>query len=153
MAMSEPRPWHRLFGLTWTDFCDASALEVKPEVDLSVHQLCLDLLLIRQGPGPLPQPLPDGFDNLGRYNAITFKSHQEALDFWALCELVSHYTGIRKHFSPSLNELLPVSDLRLYVVCVRYPQNLAKEVPLTPLREGVYEVLLGILPIRVIVVQ
>jgi len=64
--MSELRPWHRLFGLTWTDFCDGSALDVKPEVDLSVHQQFLDLLLIRQGSGSLPQPLPDGFDNLGR---------------------------------------------------------------------------------------
>jgi len=36
---------------------------------------------------------------------------------------------------------------------VRYPQNLAREVPLTSLHEGVYEVALGILRIRVIVVQ
>src|SRR4051812_144538 len=108
--MSEPRPWHRLFGLTWTDFCDGTALEVHPEIDLSVQQQFVDLLLIRQGLGPLPQLLPDGFDDLGRYNVVTFKSHQEALDRWALCEVLGHYVTTRKRYSTSLRDLLPESD-------------------------------------------
>ncbi len=151
--MSEPRPWHRLFGLAWTDFCEGSPMDVQPEVDMSVQQQFADLMLIRQGSGPLPQPLPDGFDNLSRYNLVTFKSHQEALDFWTLCELIAHYVSARKRCSSSPKNLLPESDFRLYAVCVRYPHNLAQELPLTLLQEGVYEVLLGLLRIRVIVVQ
>jgi hypothetical protein len=132
--MSEPRPWHRLFGLTWTDFCEGSSLEVHPELDLSVQQQFLDLLLIRRGPGPLPQPLPDGFDDLGSYNVVTFKSHQEALSSYSLCELLAYFVSAHKHYSPSLRDLLPESDFRLYAVCVRFPQNLARDVMLTSVR-------------------
>ncbi len=153
MAMSEHRPWHRLFGLSWTDFCEGSALEVNPEKDLSVKQQFVDLLLLRQGAGPLPEPLPDGFDNLAGYNVLTFKSHQEALAGWSLCELIGHYVNTRKQYSPSLNNLFPESDFRLYAVCVRYPQGLAQEVSLINLREGVYELPLVHLRIRIIVVQ
>ena len=151
--MSEQRPLHRLFGLSWTDFCDHSALNVTPEKDLSVRQQFLDLLLSRQGPGPLPQPLPDGFDDLGDYNVVTFKSHQEALDGFALCELVCHYVNTRKQCSPSLKNLLAEGSFRLYAVCVRYPHNLAQQIGLTRLRAGVYEVPLLSKRIRLIVVQ
>ena len=151
--MSEQRPLHRLFGLSWTDFCDHSGLNVNPEKDLSVRQQFLDLLLSRQGPGPLPQPLPDGFDDLGDYNVVTFKSHQEALDGFALCELVCHYVNTRKQCSPSLKNLLAEGSFRLYAVCVRYPYNLAQQIGLTRFRAGVYEVPLLSKRIRLIVVQ
>ncbi len=151
--MSEQRPLHRLFGLCWNDFCEGSALGVDPEKDLSVKQQFLDLLLSRQGPGPLPQPLPDGFDDLGDYNVVTFKSHQEALDAFALCEVICHYVNTRKQCSPSLKNLLPESAFRLYAVCVRFPHNLAQQAPLNRIRDGVYEVPLVTQRIRVIVVQ
>jgi hypothetical protein len=150
--MDELRPWHRLFGLSWSAFCSGTGLEVNPEKDLSVKQQLLDLLL-RRGPGPLPLPLPDGFDNLGDWNVVTFKSHQEALDGWALCELVGHYVNVRKQVSPSLKNLLPESAFRLYAVCVRLPHNLAQLVPLTRLQDGVYELQLVHLRIRIIVIQ
>src|SRR2546423_1462664 len=138
--MSEQQPLHRQFGLAWTDFCEGSALGVEREMDLSVKQQFVDLVLTRQGTGPLPQPLPDGFDDLAGHNVVTFKSHREALDGWALCELIGHYVNHRKQCSPARQNLLPESDFRLYAVCVRYPHNLAQEVTLTRLRDGVYEV-------------
>ncbi|MFO0927023.1 MAG: hypothetical protein U0736_08270 [Gemmataceae bacterium] len=149
----DQRPWHRLFGLSWADFCEGSALEVRPETDLSVKQQFVDLVLVRQGSGQLPQPLPDGFDDLATHNLVTFKSHQEALDGWALCELVGHYVNHRKQSSPSLKDLLPEADFRLYAVCVRYPHNLAQVVPLTSVQEGVYEVPALGRRIRIVVVQ
>ncbi|MFO0926004.1 MAG: hypothetical protein U0736_03070 [Gemmataceae bacterium] len=151
--MSDPQPWHRLFGLCWSDLCEGTALDVSTETDLSVRQQFVDLLLTRRGPGPLPDPLPDGFDDLAAHNVVTFKSYQEALDGWALCELVSHYVNTRKQRSPSLKQLLPEADFRLYAVCVRYPHNLAGQATLTRLREGVYELPLVTRRIRVIVVQ
>jgi hypothetical protein len=79
------------------------------------------------------------------------KSHQEALDAWALWELVGHFVNHRKQASPSLDDLLPEEDFRLFAVCVRHPHNLAQRVELTPLRAGVYEVRGLGLRIRVIV--
>jgi hypothetical protein len=48
--MSEQRPYHRYFGLIWFDFFQGSAIEVETEVDLSLKQQFLDLVLIRKGP-------------------------------------------------------------------------------------------------------
>jgi hypothetical protein len=46
------------------------------------------------------------------HNLITFKSHQEALDDWALKELTGHYVNYRKQVSPSLQQLLPEEEFR-----------------------------------------
>ncbi len=149
--MSEIRPLHRLFGLSWIDFFQGTPVAVETELDLSLKQQFIDIVLIRKEPGPLPRPLPDGFEDLAAHNLLTFKSHQEALDPWALWELVGHFVNYRKQASPSLNDLLPEGDFRLFAVCVRYPHNLAQQVALTPLRAGVYEIQGLALRIRVIV--
>ncbi len=151
--MSEPRPFHRLFGLSWIDFFRGSAIDVETELDLSLKQQFLDLVLIRKGPGPIPRRLPDGFEELAAHNLVTFKSFQEAFDVWALWELIGHYVNYRKQSSPSLQNLLPESEYRLFAVCARFPQQLAQQLVLTPLEAGVYEVRLGTLAIRVIVVN
>jgi hypothetical protein len=149
--MSETRPLHRLFGLSWIDFFQGTPVAVETELDLSLKQQFIDLVLIRKGPGSLPRPLPDGFEDLAAHNLVTFKSHQEALDAWALWELVGHFVNYRKQASPSLNDLLPEADFRLYAVCARFPHNLAHQVVLTPHRDGVYEAQGLALRIRVIV--
>ncbi len=151
--MSEARPLHRLFGLSWIDFLQDTPIGVETELDLSVKQQFIDVILIRKGPGPLPRRLPDGFEDLAAHNLLTFKSHQEALDAWTLWELVGHFVNYRKQASPSLQDLLPEDDFRLFAVCVRYPQNLAQRVVLTPVRDGVYEVQGLGLRIRLIVVH
>src|SRR2546423_10190667 len=120
-------------------------------MDLSLKQQFVDLVLIRKGPEPIPRPLPDGFEDLAGHNLLTFKSHQEALDAWALEELISHYVNYRKQSSPSLQNLLPASNYRLFAVCARFPQSLAQELVLTPVRPGVYDVRMGTRPIRIIV--
>lgn len=82
--MLEPRPFHRLFGLSWIDFFQVTDIEVVTALDLSLKQQFIDLVIFRKGPGPVPRPLPDGFKNLGPHNLVTFKSHREALDCWTL---------------------------------------------------------------------
>jgi hypothetical protein len=151
--MSEPRPLHRLFGLSWIDFFQGSPVGVETELDLSLKQQFVDVVLIRKEPGPVPRRLPDGFEELAAHNLITFKSHQEALDDWALMELVGHYVNYRKQCSPSLDDLLPANDFRLFAVCARFPQNLAGQVALAPLGRGVYEVRVLAQWVRVIVVK
>jgi len=98
------------------------------------------MVLIRKKAGPLPCRLPDGFEDLAAHNLVTFKSYQEALDGWALNELVGHYVNYRKQASPSMQDLLPESDFRLFAVSVRFPQGLARQAALTPVRPGVYAV-------------
>ena len=151
--MSEQKPIHQVFGLIWDDFLENSAFAVRREMDLSLKQQLIDLVLIRKGSEPLPGPLPDGLEDLAEHNLVTFKSHQEALDHWALLELLAHYVNYRKQTSPAMDDLLPETDFRLFAVCVRSPRNLARQVAMTPIRAGVYEVPLFALRIRVIVVH
>ncbi len=151
--MSEQRPLHRLFGLSWTDFFQGTDVSVEPEMDLSLKQQFVDLVLIRKGSGPIPRPLPDGFEDLALHNLITFKSHREALDGWALCELIGHYVNYRKQVSPSLDALLPESNFRLFAVCVRYPHNLMQQGGFKQVRAGIYEATYPGVTIQVIVVH
>jgi hypothetical protein len=137
--MDAPIPWHRHFGLTWEDFFHGLPIAVEMEKDLSLKQQRLDLVIVRKEAVELPRRLPDGFDDFGAHNLMTFKSYQEALDGWALNELVAPYVNYRKQVSPSFHELLPETDFRLYAVCVRSPQGLAGQVPLRRLQAGVYE--------------
>lgn len=37
-----------------------------------------------------------------------------------------------------MQDLLPETDFRLFAVCARYPQNLARAGLLTPVQEGVW---------------
>jgi hypothetical protein len=47
---------------------------------------------------------------------VSFKSHHEALDAWAIKELMGLYVAYRKLVSPSTSELLPEDQFGLYAV-------------------------------------
>jgi hypothetical protein len=149
-TMEAPTPFHRMFGLAWLDFFDGSDFEVNTEVDLSIKEQYLDVVVVRKGAGRLPRQLPDGFE-LAVHNLITFKSYQQALDREALTELIGHFVHYRKQASPSRQKLLPETDFRLFAVCARFPQQLARETALAQLAEGVYELRSWTQPIRIIV--
>src|SRR5437660_10891082 len=90
------RDWHRLFGLLLTDYFTNSPFIVEIERDLSQQQQLLDVVILRRGRGRFNGRLPDGLDDLTAHNLITFKSFHEALDAWALKELIGHYVAYRK---------------------------------------------------------
>src|SRR5262245_39578249 len=150
--MEEQRPWHRLFGLSWMDFLHGTPVTVATEKDLSLKKQLLDIVLLRKA-GPLDIRLPDGFEALAGYNLVTCKSHLEKLSAWALQELVGHYVNLRKQESPSMDEdeLLAEDQFRLFAVTDRYPQQLARQLALRSIKEGVYEVEGLGLSIRVVV--
>jgi len=50
---------------------------------------------VRKYPGTFAEPMREGLEELAAHNLITFKSHQEALDDWALKELTGHYVNYR----------------------------------------------------------
>ena len=119
--------------------------------DLALKKQLLDVVVLRRGPGPFAGRLPDGLDNLAAHNLITFKSHHDALDDWALKELTGHYVNYRKQCSARDQPLLPEAEFRLYAVCSRYPHNLANHVTLEPVHQGVYACERGTDKIRIIV--
>jgi hypothetical protein len=151
--MEAQRPWHRLFGLSLVDFFRGTPVVVELEKDLSLKQQLLDVVLIRKGNEPLTCRLPDGFDELAPHNLLTFKSYQEALDGWALNELIGHYVNYRKQASASMQDLLPETQFRLFAVSVRFPQGLARDVPLMAVQPGVYDVRHFTGRVRVVVVH
>src|SRR5262249_30681818 len=101
------RDWHRLFGLLLTGFFTDSPFVVEVERDLSQQQQFLDVVIVRRRRGKFTGVLPDGMDDLAEHNLITFKSLREALDDWAIRELLGYYVAYRKLVSRSPSDLLP----------------------------------------------
>jgi hypothetical protein len=145
------RDWHRLFGLLLTDFFTDSPFVVEVERDLSQQQQFLDVVIVRRRRGKFTEALPDGLGGLAEHNLITFKSHREALDGWAMRELIGSYVAYRKLVSPSPSELLPEGRFRLYAVAARFPHNLAAQTPWQERQQGVYDCLWGLDTVRVVV--
>jgi hypothetical protein len=145
------RDWHRLFGLLLTDFFTDSPFTVEIERDLSEQQQFLDVVVVRRRRGQFTGLLPDGIEGLAPHNLISFKSHWESLDSWALKELAAHYVAYRKLVSPKLSALLPEAQFRLYAVCARYPHQLSSQIPWREHQAGVYDCGWGTDMIRVIV--
>ena len=145
------REWHRLFGLLLTDFFTDTPFVVEVERDVSQQQQLLDVVVVRRRRGKFAGALPDGLTDLAEHNLITFKSHREALDDWAVRELVGHYVAYRKLVSPSPSDLLAADRFRLYAVCARFPHNLSEQVPWQAVQAGVYDCRWGLDTVRVIV--
>jgi hypothetical protein len=145
------RDWHRLFGLLLTDFFTGSSFRVEVERDLSVQQQLLDVTIVRRGRGRFAGRLPDGLEGLRPHNLMTFKSRHEALDGWALKELVGADVAYRKLVSPTPSALLPQDQFGLYAVAARFPHNLSGQVPWQRVQAGVYDCRWGTDTIRVLV--
>jgi hypothetical protein len=145
------RDWHRLFGLLLADFFTGSPFVVEVERDLSVQQQFLDVVIVRRGRGTFTERLPDGLEGLRAHNLITFKSHRETLDDWAMKELIGHYVAYRKLVSESPSELLGEDEFGLYAVTARHPDRLSSQVPWRQVQPGVYDCPWGTDTVRVVV--
>ena len=145
--------WHHLFGLFLIDFFTNTPYEVELEKDLSIRQQLLDMVVLRKMPGILQKRLPDGLDGLADYNLLTYKSLHEPLDDWAIKELVGHYVNYRKQVGPSMNDLIPESNFKLYAISTRYPKKLAEKLTLHSINQGVYDIVWGTDTIRLIVLS
>jgi hypothetical protein len=146
--------WHRLLGITIEDVFLNSGYEVVVEDELSLKQQKLDVVIIKKKEGKPPDPLPDGLEDLKTRNLLTYKSHQDTLNVWAIEELCGHYVNYRKQKSPSLKKLLPAEDFGLYAVSGRYPAKLAGQVELKPAgAPGVYDASFLNRRVRVVVLK
>jgi hypothetical protein len=147
----ELRDWHRLFGLLLTDFFSGSPFAVEVERDLSMQQQFLDVVIVHRGRGRFAGRLPDGLEKLRPHNLVTFKSHRETLDGWALKELTGADVAYRKLVSPSPSELLPDEQFGLFAVAARFPHNLSGQIPWQRVQAGVYDCRWGTDTVRVVV--
>ncbi len=133
------------------DFFSGSPFQVEVERDLSVQQQRLDVTIVRRGKGRFAGRLPDGLEGLRPHNLMSFKSRHEALDGWAMKELVGADVAYRKLVSSSTTDLLPDNQFGLYAVAARFPHNLAQQVPWQQVQTGTYDCRWGTDAIRVVV--
>ena len=145
--------WHRLFGLALIDFFSNSPYEVELEKDLSLKQQFLDIVIIKKNQNTFLRALPDGLENLSRYNLLSYKSLREPFDDWALKELTGHYVNYRKQISPSLNKLIDEKEFSLYAISTRFPEKLSKQVSLIETGKGIYKINRGTDNIHLIVLS
>ena len=89
--------WHKLFGITLTDFFTGTAYTVELEKDLSLKKQFLDVVIIEKKEGQMPDELPDGLENMAKHNLISYKSLHEPFDDWSADELIGHFVNYRKH--------------------------------------------------------
>ncbi len=120
---------------------------------------------------PAALDLPDGLENLRAHNLLTYKSHQEALDAWALDELIGHYVNYHKLLVAQQSDtsaaegdannnqthLLPEAAFQLYAVATREPLKLLRQLPASALQPtdlpGVHDLKWGLRQIRLIVLD
>jgi hypothetical protein len=146
-------PWHRIFGMALTQYFAGTGWKVDVEVDVSLKQQRLDLVVLRHTCAA-PQPhWPDGLGTPAEYNLLTFKALQDPLNAWALKELVAHGVNYRKLISPDNDHLLPEELFRMFAVSMRFPRNLAQQVNLQPQGPGAYDVQWGTDTIRILVLN
>ena len=145
--------WHRIFGLSVTEHFRDTSYTVELEKDLSLRQQLLDVVIVERGKGEPPEEFPDGLGDMSAHNLITYKSHRESLDDWALDEFMGYFVNYRKQVSPSMRRLLPLEDFRMYAVSTRHPEKLAGLAPLAQVGEGVYDVGWAVRRIRIIVLS
>ncbi|NJL60405.1 MAG: hypothetical protein HC887_13000 [Desulfobacteraceae bacterium] len=135
--------WHRLFGITLTDYFSDTAYSVELEKDLSLRKQFLDVVIIEKKDGRMPDNLPDGLEDMAAHNLLSYKSFRESFDDWSADELVGHFVNYRKQVSPSLK----ICCRKRISGCMRsarcFPAKLAKEASLTRVRKGVYDLRWG----------
>jgi hypothetical protein len=144
-------PWHRIFGMALTQYFAGSAWQVDVEVDLSLQQQRLDLVILRRQGVSVEPPWPDGFGTPAKYNLLTFKAMKDPLTAWVLKELSAHGVNYRKQISPGPDQLLPESHFRLLAASMRFPRQLASQIALQPQGPGTYDVQWGVDRIRILV--
>lgn len=159
MSEDELRPWHRLFGIALTDLFAGTPFRVELEKELALRSQLLDVVIIQNTAGDLAAArtgleLPDGLEGLRAHNLLTYKSQHEALDGWALEELIGHYANYRK-LTPARDDrrkLLPEENFQLYAVATRFPDKLKACVSFEETAwDGIFDLAWGTRRIRLIV--
>ena len=139
--------WHRIFGITLTDYFLDTPFEVELERDFSVRKQILDVAIIRKDGGTFEGEPADGLEDLSDFNLMTYKSGHEAMNADAIDELPTYFTGLRKMLAPKVRR----DNTRLLAVSTRYPKALNAAIPLQEDKPGIYLVPWGDRSVKIIV--
>jgi hypothetical protein len=144
--------WHRILGHALRDYFSDTCYSVGIDRDINFPQF-IDTLIVEEHEGKKSDDtFLKGFENLSKYNLITYKSLRQPLDSWALDELTSYYVLFRKMISPDQKKLLPKENFGLYGIATRFPDKLNREEALEYKRPGVYEIRRGTNKIEILVI-
>jgi hypothetical protein len=147
------RDWHRLLGMFMTAHFENSPYEVEVEKDLTLKKQLIDIIIIRRCEEGEFERYPDGLDNMGAYNLLSYKSLHESFTVWSLLELGGHYVNYRKQVSPNLEHLLAADQFRLYGVTTHHPAQIIRIFNPQRIKAGVYELQWEDVCIRLIVLS
>ncbi|EIC20295.1 hypothetical protein Thi970DRAFT_03921 [Thiorhodovibrio frisius] len=152
------RQWHRAFGIALVDVFAGAPWRVELEQELALTSQELDVAIIEAAEegrkAYLPDPLPDGLENLCAINLLSYKSRHEALDVWSLDELIGYYVIYRKVKLNPDNARHPLDAFGLYAVATRFPRALSQADRLEPTAwQGVYDLPWGGHRVRMIVLN
>jgi hypothetical protein len=148
-----PNPWHRILGLTLSDYFYGTDFKVEMEKDLSLKRQLLDILVIEQSPNAVIENPAAGLHDMARFNLASYKSFQESMNDWALNELIASYVGYRKLVRRPNKTMFPESCFKLYGLCTLFPKKLMKGRATREIEEGIYDILWGSFQVRLIVLS
>jgi hypothetical protein len=143
--------WHKILGHALRDYFTDTCYSVEIDRELKIKQF-VDILVIEEHEGKNIDSFLKGFENLSKYNVITYKSLRKPLDSWALDELTGYYVLFRKMISPDQKKLLPEEEFKLYGIATRFPEKLNKQEALEYKSPGVYEIKRGSRKIEILVI-
>jgi len=121
--MPEQIKWHRLAGLVLQPLFDQLGCETQIEVDLSLKEQRVDIIVIQRKKGKvnfsqLPRVYWEIFAELNAHNLISIKSYSESFTAESLEEFYGHLTNYRK-----VNQVAS-EEVNLYAIVYHYPRDL-----------------------------
>jgi hypothetical protein len=143
--------WHHVLGNALRDHFTGTCYSVGIDRELKIKQF-VDILIIEENKGENRDHSLKGFENLSKYNVITYKSLRQPLDSWALDELTGYYVLFRKMISPDQDKLISEEEFKLYGIATRFPEKLNKHEALEYKSPGVYEIKRGSRKIEILVI-
>jgi hypothetical protein len=143
--------WHHVLGNALRDYFSDTCYSVGIDRELKIKQF-VDILIIEEHEGENREHRLKGFENLSKYNVITYKSLRQPLDSWALDELTSYYVLFRKMISPDQDKLISEEEFKLYGISTRFPEKLKKQELLEYKNPGVYEITRGSKKIEILII-
>ncbi len=129
--------WHRLLGIMLDYYFSRRGFRVDMDIDVAIKEQRIDYIVVQQKENPKLGGICDGFDNLGSFNLITYKSQHESFNRFAMDELIGYYIAYYKKLN--IKYLRP-KDIRLYVLTTRHPRQVLNRFDHREIQKGVFSV-------------
>jgi len=122
--------WHRLIGLILRPLFTAFGFETEIEVDLSIKEQLVDIIVVRKNKTPkhsgLPKEYWEIFNNFNEHNLISFKSYSESFNVKSILEVTHYLISYCKVYRVNPDKV------NLYAIIHHYPKKLLRAYEGTP---------------------